>query len=83
MQQEIIFGIERLSQILKESGVNNLFIVTGSHSYRSLNFKDMIENLDIISENFNIDLTEMATQDNVLLPFIPVNATYPFCVNLS
>lgn len=47
MQQEIIFGIERLSQILKESGVNNLFIVTGSHSYRSLNFKDMIENLDI------------------------------------
>lgn len=47
MQQEIIFGIERLSQILKESGVNNLFIVTGTHSYRSLNFKEMIENLDI------------------------------------
>ena len=46
-------------------------------------FREMIENLDIISENFNIDLTEMATQDNVSLPFIPVNATYPFCVNLS
>lgn len=47
MQQAIIFGIDKLSEILNESNIEKLFIVTGANSYKSLNFKDMIEGLDI------------------------------------
>lgn len=47
MQQSIIRGIEHLSQILKESGSKKVFIVTGFKSYQSLNFKEIIEALDI------------------------------------
>nr|WP_302829027.1 phosphonoacetaldehyde reductase [uncultured Bacteroides sp.] len=47
MQQNIIQGINKLPLILNESGSKKLFIVTGSHSYQSLNFKDMIKSLDI------------------------------------
>lgn len=47
MQQNIIHGINKLPLILNESGSKKLFIVTGSHSYQSLNFKDMIKSLDI------------------------------------
>ena len=47
MNQKIIFDINSLPRILKGSGSNKLFIVTGSHSYQSLNFKNMIESLDI------------------------------------
>lgn len=47
MQQSIIRGIENLSQILKESGSKKVFIVTGFKSYQSLNFKEIIEALDI------------------------------------
>lgn len=47
MQQAIIFGIDKLPNILNESNFSKLFIVTGANSYKSLNFKDMIEGLDI------------------------------------
>lgn len=47
MQQAIIFGIDKLSEILNESNIEKLFIVTGSNSYKSLNFKDIIERLAI------------------------------------
>ena len=47
MQQNIILGINKLPQILNESGSKKLFIVTGSRSYQSLNFRDMIKSLDI------------------------------------
>ena len=47
MQQAISFGIDKLSEILNESNIEKLFIVTGANSYKSLNFKDMIEGLDI------------------------------------
>lgn len=47
MQQAIIFGIDKLSEILNESNIDKLFIVTGANSYKSLNFKDMIEILEI------------------------------------
>ena len=47
MQQNIIQGINKLPLILNESGSKKLFIVTGSRSYQSLNFKDMIKLLDI------------------------------------
>ena len=47
MQQAIIFGIDKLSEILNESNIEKLFIVTGANSYKSLNFKDMIERLGI------------------------------------
>ena len=47
MQQAIIFGIDKLSEILNESNIEKLFIVTGANSYKSLNFKDIIERLAI------------------------------------
>lgn len=47
MQQNIFFGIDKLPNILNESNFSKLFIVTGANSYKSLNFKDMIEGLDI------------------------------------
>ena len=47
MQQTIIFGIDKLSEILNESNIEKLFIVTGANSYKSLNFKDIIERLAI------------------------------------
>ena len=56
MQQAIIFGIDKLSEILNESNIEKLFIVTGANSYKSLNFKDMIEGLDIERVYFS-DLT--------------------------
>ena len=47
MQQNIIQGINKLPLVLNESGSKKLFIVTGSRSYQSLNFRDMIKSLDI------------------------------------
>ena len=47
MQQNIIQGINKLPLVLNESGSKKLFIVTGSRSYQSLNFRDMINSLDI------------------------------------
>ena len=47
MQQTIIFGIDKLSEILNESNIEKLVIVTGANSYKSLNFKDIIERLAI------------------------------------
>lgn len=47
MQQNIYFGIDKLPHILNESNFSKLFIVTGANSYKSLNFKDIIESLDI------------------------------------
>ena len=47
MQQAISFGIDKLSEILNESNIEKLFIVTGANSYKSLNFKDMIVGLEI------------------------------------
>ena len=47
MQQAIIFEIDKLSEILNESNIEKLFIVTGANSYKSLNFKDIIERLAI------------------------------------
>lgn len=47
MQQNIFFGIDKLPNILNESNFSKLFIVTGANSYKSLNFKDIIEGLDI------------------------------------
>lgn len=53
MQQTIIFGIDKLTAILNESNIEKLFIVTGANSYKSLNFKDMIESLVIECVYFN------------------------------
>jgi len=47
MGHKIVIGIDELPQILKESGSRKLFIVTGSRSYASLNFKELIEAMDI------------------------------------
>ena len=47
MQQNIFFGIDKLPNILNESNFSKLFIVTGANSYKSLNFKDIIERLAI------------------------------------
>lgn len=47
MKQHIIEGIDQLPQILNQSGISRLFIVTGSHSYQSLDFSELIESLDI------------------------------------
>lgn len=47
MPQIIIQGIDKLPQILKKIGSKKIFIVTGFHSYSSLNFKELIDSLDI------------------------------------
>lgn len=47
MKQQIIKGIEKLPKILNECGCRKLFIVTGTHSYSSFNFKDLINSLSV------------------------------------
>lgn len=47
MNQRIIQGIDKLPQILNECGCRKLFIVTGTHSISSLNFKDLINSLSL------------------------------------
>lgn len=47
MPQIINQGIDKLPQILKKIGSKKIFIVTGFHSYSSLNFKELIDSLNI------------------------------------
>ena len=47
MNQQIIQGIDKLPQILNDSGIKKLFIVTGSRSYASFNFKELIDSLEM------------------------------------
>lgn len=47
MNQQIIQEIEKLPKILNECGCRKLFIVTGTHSYSSFNFRDLINSLSV------------------------------------
>lgn len=47
MNQQIIKGFEKLPKILNECGCRKLFIVTGTHSYSSFDFKNLINSLSV------------------------------------
>lgn len=46
-RQKILLGVNLLGVVASEIGAKKIFIVTGENSYKSLNFKDMIERLGI------------------------------------
>lgn len=46
-RQKILLGVNLLGVVASEIGAKKIFIITGANSYKSLNFKDMIERLGI------------------------------------
>lgn len=53
MRQNISLGIDNLLETLRGNACKKLFIVTGSHTYASFNFKDVISRMDVSKVFFN------------------------------
>ena len=77
MQQNIFFGIDKLPNILNESNFSKLFIVTGANSYKSLNFKDIIERLAIERVYFT-DFTPNPKYEQIFLFKLVASANRQF-----